>query len=323
MVFRTQEDREARSPDGCGGNLLPSNSVRGYDSQEFEGYLGYVGSDFLRILQESSVKDFEVRTVESKVEDWKWASVFIEIALRAIRRVHYEHGMWGIGRQWEMNRLKAQRINMGQGIELADERAVCAAITQEFMTSPSMTGLWIEERKDGSQEKEERYFSIDREMEYTDKSKKVDIFIRKYRFVNNEPIPIEEPSFIEAKRARRWEPEIESGMASKKESQVEKVRDDIRRLRSEMCTRSERIHCHVLVWGLCQNDSQEDHPVTFFNNFDINVRMHQLRWLPIKWDSPSLQDLQNGNIEIPKIDTALWIALAEVFKGSATRLSRS
>src|SRR6266542_2797570 len=115
-----------------------------------------------------------------QVEDWKWAAVFIEIALRAVRRVHYEHGLWGIGRQWEMNRLKAQRINMGQGIELADERTVCAAITQEFMNSPSLTGLWTEEKDDGSEEQQERYFTIDREKEYTDNSKKVDIFIQKY-----------------------------------------------------------------------------------------------------------------------------------------------
>ena len=252
----------------------------------------------------------------NEVTDWKWASVFIEIVLRAIRRVHYEHGMWGIGRQWEMNSFKAQRINMGQGIELADERAVCAAITQEFIASPSMTGLWIEERKDGSREEETRYFAIDREKEYTDKSKKVDIFISKYRLEENKPIPIEEPAFIEAKRARLWMPEIRSGLASKKESQHEKVQEDIKRLRSEMRARLDKIHCHVLVWGLYQKDCLKDHPDTFFEKFDNNVKIHQLRWLPTKWDSPSLQDLKSGNIEIPKIDTALWIALAEVFEES-------
>ena len=136
----------------------------------------------------------------TRVEEWKWATVFIEIALRAIRRVHYEHGLWGIGRQWEMKRLKARRLNTGKGIELADERAVCAAITQEFINSPSLTGLWVEEK---GQPNQQRYFTVDREKQYTDKSKKVDIFIQKYTLEDGKPVLVPEPSFIEAKRARR------------------------------------------------------------------------------------------------------------------------
>ena len=245
-----------------------------------------------------------------EVKDWKWATVFIEIALRAVRRVHYEYGIWGIGRQWEMNRLKAQLINMGHGIELTDEPTVCAAITQEFITSPSLTGLWVEEREGGTPDKEERYFTIDREKEYTDKSKKVDIFIQKYKLVNNEPIPIEEPSFIEAKRARRWMADIKTGTANREDLQVQKIQDDITKLRHEMSTRTEKIHCHLLVWGLYREDWQKDHPLAFFENFDCNVKMHQLRWLPVKWDSPQIHDLQTGIVEIPMVDTALWIALA-------------
>jgi hypothetical protein len=73
-------------------------------------------------------------------EEKPWVQVFLEIALRAIRRVHLEYGIWGGGRQWKMEGQRAAAINMGHGIELADERTVCAAISQEFMTSPSVTG---------------------------------------------------------------------------------------------------------------------------------------------------------------------------------------
>lgn len=253
----------------------------------------------------------------NEVEDWKWATVFIEIALRAIRRVHYDHGMWGVGRQWEMNRFKARRLNMGHGIELADERTVCAAITQEFITSPSLTGLWVEGNADGNH-REERYFTIDRETEYTDKSKKVDILIQKYELKDKDkgPTSMEEPSFIEAKRARRWVPEITSGKAERKESQVHSVNEDIDRLRKEMDARNEKIHCHVLVWGLYDVNSNEDHPVKFFENFDEDVKMHQLRWLPIEWSSPSIQNIADSDIGIPVVNKALWITLAEVFDKS-------
>jgi len=255
----------------------------------------------------------------NEVKDWKWATVFIEIALRAIRRVHYDHGMWGVGRQWEMNRFKAGRLNMGHGIELADERTVCAAITQEFITSPSLTGLWVEERADGKHT-EERYFTIDREKKYTDNSKKVDIFIQKYARKNKdkEPTPVEEPSFIEAKRHRLWVPDIISGEAKRGNyPQKDKVQEDIERLRKEMEAQEETIHCHVLVWGLYDGISEEDHPVKFFKKFDNDVKIHQLRWLPTEWGSPTIENLKAEDIKIPLVNKALWIVLSEVFEKSS------
>lgn len=253
---------------------------------------------------------------ETQVQDWKWAAVFIEVALRAIRRVHYEHQMWGVGRQWQMNRLKARRLNMGQGVELADERMVCAAITQEFINSPSLTGLWIEESRNGQRQEEERYFTINREMEYTNKTKKVDIFIQKYVKKNGTDLkPVRNPSFIEAKRARRWVPDILDGTANREGLQHSAIQKDIEKLRYEMMNRKpeDSINCHVLVWGLYTEKSKEDHPLKFFENFDDSVKMHQLRWLPIEWTCPSLQDIKDCKVEIPKVDAALWVALAQVY----------
>ena len=79
------------------------------------------------------------------VKDYRWAKIFIEIALRAIRRVHYEYGVWGIGHNFVKDPYMAWRINMGMGIEVADEPGVCAAITQEFMNSPTVVGLWLKD----------------------------------------------------------------------------------------------------------------------------------------------------------------------------------
>jgi hypothetical protein len=43
VAFRTQEDRKIRPPDGYGDRLLPSNTVREYNSHRLEGHLGNVG----------------------------------------------------------------------------------------------------------------------------------------------------------------------------------------------------------------------------------------------------------------------------------------
>src|SRR5947208_6696271 len=110
----------------------------------------------------------------------KWVSVFLEVALRALRRVHYEYGIWGAGRQWKSGPDRPGVINMGHGLELADERAVCAAIVQEFMTSPSLTGLWQENGRN-----QLRFFSVLREQPYrasTDPKhpEMVDLIVEKY-----------------------------------------------------------------------------------------------------------------------------------------------
>jgi len=254
--------------------------------------------------------------IETQIQDWKWATIFIEVALRAIRHVHYDYQLWGVGRQWQMDRLKAHRLNMGQGIELADERTVCAAITQEFINSPSLTGLWIEENRNGQLNKEERYFTINREMEYTDKTKKVDIFIQKYVKKNGKNIvPVKIPSFIEVKRSRRWVPEILEGIANREELQQSAVQKDIEKLRAEMMIRNSEnpINCHVLVWGIYEESSKEDHPIKFFDYFDNFVKVHQLRWLPLQWTCPSLQNILSSKINIPKVHAALWVALAQVY----------
>ena len=236
--------------------------------------------------------------------DHKWAKIFIEIVLRAMRRIHYEYGIWGIGRQWEMNRSKTNLINMGHGIELADERTICAAITLEFMNSPAVTGFWVEKEK-----KEERYFTIDREYPYKSykTNRKVDIFIQKYlnkgrgKKLKLKEVP--NPSFIEAKRMRIWYPDLKKGTAKPNgNAQLPEIKKDINKLRKELKCRE--ILCHLLVWGIYQKgNNKTDHPDDFIKNLkDPNIELSQVRWLPIEWEHSDRM----------KVTKSLWIALAEV-----------
>lgn len=59
-----------------------------------------------------------------------------------------------------MNPQQTELINMGCGIELAEEESVSAAITQEFLHSPATTGLWINPI---TNEADHTYFGIERE----------------------------------------------------------------------------------------------------------------------------------------------------------------
>jgi hypothetical protein len=259
---------------------------------------------------------------DANKDERKWASVFIEVALRAVRRVHYEYGLWGIGPQWEMNRQRARRINAGQGIELAFETAVCDAITQECIRSPSMAGVWVDDGPDGEPDKEMRYFTVEREQSYlTGDNQKVDLFLRKYSLKDGKPgeelKPVKLPSFIEAKRARRWTADIKSGKAKYQARQLKNVQNDLQKLKAEITHRSaladdKHILGHVLVWGVYGKGKHQDHPVTFFNEVGNGVELHALRWLPLQWDQPSRDQLKNAELGIPKVQAALWIGLAEV-----------
>ena len=45
-----------------------------------------------------------------------WDKVFIEIALRAARKLHLEYGMWGLGQKIK-DESDFKKINSGPGIE--------------------------------------------------------------------------------------------------------------------------------------------------------------------------------------------------------------
>jgi hypothetical protein len=261
-------------------------------------------------------------------DERKWVNVFLEVTLRAIRRVHYEYGIWGAGRQWKMGRDRTPLINMGYGIELADERAVCAAITQEFMTSPAVTGLWHEE----GAEDELRFFGITREEKYESSDQKsrperVDLVLEKYEPGSEGKLEVQEPrSFIEAKRARLWQVNLATGDVQPGPQQMTEICEDIVKLKREQAARldkkNEKIYIHLLVWGIYEespNGEQAtfaDHPHEFFekikNTSKTSLEAPYARWLPMRWETPS-----GGNPakRCPSVSRAAWIGLAEIGEG--------
>jgi hypothetical protein len=249
----------------------------------------------------------------------KWVTVFLEVALRAIRRVHLEYGIWGAGRQWKTGPGRPSLINMGPGIELADERAVCAAITQEFMVSPSLTGLWR-----GKGKTDVRFFAISREELYksrrTKRAEKVDLFIEKCQQTRLGKFKvIEPPSLIEAKRARRWQINLKTGRVKpySPRTQIKAVLEDVLRLQDERKARKPKpVYIHLLVWGLYGDRANDplDHPTAFFqevrrvSSSSCQLSGPYVRWLPMKWDSPA----NATKSENPIVRSSAWVALAEV-----------
>jgi hypothetical protein len=210
---------------------------------------------------------------------------------------------------------------MGYGLELADERAVCATIVQEFMTSPAVSGLW---REQGAPKPKPRFFGISREEQYLtssseDRPEMADLVIEKFEEQKNGTYNVSKPrSFIEAKRARLWRMDLKSGKVSRGARQTRKICGDIEKLVRESAERKKRrmeeIFVHVLVWGIYEEDlngkplKSADHPKEFFDEVEkksgAELRLHGVRWLPTKWNSPT-----EG---CPQIQRTSWIALCEI-----------
>jgi hypothetical protein len=265
--------------------------------------------------------------------DWPWTQVFLAVALRAIRRVHLEYGIWGAGRQWSTNRNRVATINQGRGVELADERAVCAAISQEFMTSPSAAGLWRTDEK-----ADFRFFGIKREERYSPSAKKknkdepkekkkdsprwVDLIVEKYtkdpesNDFFHDPVKYP-PVYIEAKRARRWLVNLKTGnTTAAKGRQTTDICADIMKLTKERETQTQRIFIYILVWGVYEEGKKPgDHPATVFTEIRNKIGGRAVvgspltRWLPTKWTDPEPASEQ---MEQPRVQRSVWIALSEI-----------
>src|SRR5690349_16779125 len=67
----------------------------------------------------------------------KWRHVFLEIALRAIRKTHYDFGVWELGQE-NLTLDHFRNLNQGNGINFAPEETVRDSILQEI----TYTGLW-------------------------------------------------------------------------------------------------------------------------------------------------------------------------------------
>ena len=206
---------------------------------------------------------------------------------------------------------------MGYGIELADEQAVCAAISQEFMMSPSVTGMWQTEAESSL-----RFFGISREEPYDieeSQNKRTDLVIEKYERHSDGKLEVEKPrSYIEAKRARLYTTKLADGEVERREPQIEPICADIAKLRHLRESMEEQIYIHLLIWGMYEKDSgKSDEPREFFDLLRRQSRATLTgphpRWLPTMWDLPTHPCTQ------PVVKRSAWIALAEVDKPKGRR----
>jgi hypothetical protein len=215
-----------------------------------------------------------------------------------------------------MDSSRTELINMGYGIELADERVVCAAISQEFMTSPSVTGLWQDATKS-----EIRFFGISREHQYASVSEKGaylfgDLMIEKFE-KSADVFQVNQPrSLIESKRVRLWKPDLVTGNVTEEGRQTARICDDIVKLRRErdaLRNDGKDVFLHVLLWGIYEEEENgrptatSDEPIAFFdelrNRVGGTLDHPNLRWLPLRWTDSGRN---------PIVRRSLWVALSEI-----------
>lgn len=245
----------------------------------------------------------------SSYSTYPWAERFSEIALRALRRVHFDYGAIHVGQQWTAEAPELAELNHGIGVAAADELTVCAAIAQECLLSPFFSGAWA--KGDGQNVREgQRYWSINRERMYLGTQERADFVITRIPGSGETELANENQRdcYIEAKRLRRWttkslsRPDFKAATPS-----FDEVAKDITKLRAEMKVRGDAIRGHVLLWDIYEpgwNGIQSLENI--FNVHPLSkLTLHQLKWLPIDWRS-------GIDKEPPKVKKWLWIALLEV-----------
>ncbi len=169
-------------------------------------------------------------------------------------------GPWALGSDGEQTVDAVKRLNEF-GIEFADERAVCAAITQEFVASRAASGL---RGSDGK----ERFFEIEREVFETlklkdGKKKFVDIVVKR-----RDGVSAFNWTLIEAKRARRWTVDLRTGKRRKRRPTHEEVAEDVCALENLLTAQT---YAYVLVWGRDDDSSWTE----YFGDVRKQVKMNQ------------------------------------------------
>lgn len=247
--------------------------------------------------------------------DYPWARRFAELALRALRRVHYEYGALHIGQQWRKEAPDLSDINHGAGVAAADELTVCAAIAQECLLSQGFSGAWIESMPDSpSVEEGPRHWAIEREKKYADTTERADFVIRRESPPNLlTPLPKDNSRdcYIEAKRVRRWTTRSHTDPHFTPSSPlIAEIMSDIEKLTREQQARPGQMFGHLLLWDLLDftlpNLDQSSSPKSLLADERLSsLTLHQLRWMPVAWTK--------GDAESPpKVMKWLWIGLFEI-----------
>jgi hypothetical protein len=293
-----------------------------------------LGEDFLlpTFLPAEIFKDIIVNRMTQLKKlgmDITWRKAFMEIALRAFRKLHIESGAWGLGQSSNLT-PNWENLNIGHGVELALETTVCAAISQEFINSPFTNGFYLKPN-----DSKERRYEIDREV--TICGKRIDLFINRYKKNSNETVFYKYPVIIEAKRAHYFTSDISKGERGRLIEKVEGyngLKNDLKMLREirqkikskeyeitasgyenqQLDKKLNDVFLYLLFWGISENVKGQDcgnEPFSIANKIENNLLKDgnfELKWMPLKWRYLS----NNEGSSYPEVSEWLWIMLIEV-----------
>jgi hypothetical protein len=223
--------------------------------------------------------------------------LMVQLALRAIRRVHLDHQAFNLARQPSPADHEAalRQLNVGPGIEVAYEDYVRVALASEFQQS-KLTWGWVVPDDD-----DPRHYEIETQRSFNVGSERqlIDLVYWRVDPKRVKPYPI---GPVEMKRARRFK----VGAATAEESNLDDVADDIKKLCRLARASDVEMHPHVLVWG---ETSEDPSPYNFIDRaFDKAGKGQkyevQVDWMPIEWSRPT-----SG---FPTVNRWLWVAYAEI-----------
>lgn len=240
-----------------------------------------------------------------------WTTGFIEAALNGIISIHLNYSRWSISQDFKKDEYNSDTI-YGHGVALADEVTVCSAITQEYLSSRSSFGGWINKKEEYNIEGGPRYRSIRREVVYDDADKKqrVDIEINRVSVGENGTKYV--PVYIEAKRAYRWPTKLLNAEVDNSNviCNSTSVKDDIEKLNKYH--NNGKYYGYVLFWNLLEPNYKSDvSPSEYMKNIDFlkPVVVRQIRWTPLPMAE---QKNKNSIEEYKECNRWIWVVLAEV-----------
>lgn len=258
-----------------------------------------------------------------------WHKLFIEIALRALWKTHLNYIQWELGHQWDILNQKAEpeKLNQSNGIQLADEVTVCSAITQEFISSQLVSGIY--------HKKQNRFYKIGREVPYKyydctdkiEKNKLIDIVIQRYS--NTTDSSSFKKVLIEAKRVSGFPTKLfvnENSSKPKITNNIESASDDISKL-ILINSRYNDLYYYVLIWGYCTNIQDKNltkgliGPDYLMSELKKNIRdadlsTKQIRWFPLEWNDYLQCDTEYDGYTKPCVPNGIskwcWVSLIEI-----------
>jgi hypothetical protein len=235
-----------------------------------------------------------------------WLKVFLELAVRALRRLNYEFAPWTIGQSSHADITnKLGMINSSDGLKYVLETEVCTGITLEFMHSGFTNGGWIFD--------DSRRYSVDREI--TIDSKRVDLFVNRYTINDTgEKSYSANPVLIEAKRVKYFIPDLKEGEGRGFDN-YDKITEDINKLKEvrSFIQNNGKIRgydkfnfdnpfIYVMFWGL--TDKPKELRTEIMKELECpekDLENCNIRFFPTKWE-------QSG----PEITEWGWVCLFEI-----------